>query len=201
MITSNKIHKSYIVLIILLLIILVANLYSFQQYRNLKNTFTAFSTVNQKLDGALADSQALLAKFQSDDALEKAQYNDALTKILPNEEAITDLNRDVENFVNSINSTSNPIFLEKISYGKMEEDKIAQSGIYQLPFSMNFASTEDNFQKMIAYFESSGNLENQTRLMELTKISANWQGEQDQSSNIELYNFVLEGKAYFYNGI
>src|SRR3989339_339918 len=83
---------------------------------------------------------------------------------------------------------SNPIFLEKMTYGSSKkQEKI--NGLYIVPVSLSFQGTDKNFYKIIEYLESSGNLENESRLLEITKIAINWEGKEFEKSDIELYDF------------
>ena len=61
-----------------------------------------------------------------------------------------------------------------------------------LPFSMRVESSEDNFYKFLEYIETSGNLDNKVRLMNVTDVAINISTEDE-----ELISYNLELNAYF----
>ncbi len=194
-----QINKSISKYGIILIILLIINIFFSFKFYKVKTELNNLKNESEELDNKLDSSEADYIKFKSDTESQKAKYSQTLDSVLPSNEDITNLNRQIEDFANSIDSSSSPIYLEKISYGNSEQDKNSPN-LYLLPFSVGFKSSEENFYKMLKFIESSGNIENKVRLMEVTKIAANSQSEEAQEgeSTVKLYSFQIEGNAYFY---
>src|SRR3989339_645783 len=185
---------------VIAIIVIGANLYNFQKLVQAKSTLKNLTNSNIELEEHLNNTEAKYIKFKNDNQTELLKYSEKFNKILPSDEAITDFNREIENFSNSLHSLSNPIFLEKMTYGSSKkQEKI--NGLYIVPVSLSFQGTDKNFYKIIEYLESSGNLENESRLLEITKIAINWEGKEFEKSDIELYDFEINVNIYLYSSI
>ncbi|EKD64012.1 MAG: hypothetical protein ACD_51C00099G0002 [uncultured bacterium] len=119
------------------------------------------------------------------------QKNDEIAGVLPLTEDLTSLNRTFDEFSIENNFTNDPFFISSISYSESSE---SDDGSYMvLPFSIKIESSEDNFYKFLEYIETSGNLDNKVRLMEVVDVSINL----SESSEEDLLSFTLELNAYF----
>lgn len=195
-----KLNIGTIISIILLTIVIGANIYNASKVKAIKDEYDKIQQLNSELNESLGNEEAAYIKFKNANEKNKSKNEELLLKILPEEEKLTDLNREIENYTNTINTSSSPLLLEKITYGESKEDK-ANKGLYNVPFSMTFEGTENNLKQMIKYFEISGNLEDQNRLIKLTKIQVNLADNSGSKSKVKMIDFKLEGNAYFYKNI
>lgn len=117
--------------------------------------------------------------------------NEEIAGVFPSEEDLTSLNRAFDQFELDNNYSNNPVFISSISYKESYE---ADDGNYMvLPLSMKVDSSEENFYKFLEYIETSGNLDNQVRLMEVTDVSISVADSGDD----DMISFSLELNAYF----
>ncbi len=118
-----------------------------------------------------------------------AAKNEEIAGVFPDSEDISSLTRAFDEFSVANNFSNNPFFISSINYNDSNE---SSDGKYMvLPFSMKVESSEDNFYKFLEYIETSGNLDNQVRLMGVDSISINLSGDDD------VLSYSLELNAYF----
>jgi len=118
-----------------------------------------------------------------------AAKNGKITGVFPGREDLTSLTRAFDEFSVSNNFSNNPFFISSINY---QDSFSSDDGKYMiLPFSVKVESSEDNFYKFLEYIETSGNLNNQVRLMAVDSISINLSTD----DNVLSYSLALN--AYF----
>ncbi|OIP81127.1 hypothetical protein COW94_00215 [Candidatus Peregrinibacteria bacterium CG22_combo_CG10-13_8_21_14_all_44_10] len=115
--------------------------------------------------------------------------NEEIAGVFPDNEDITSLTRAFDEFSVANNFSNNPFFISSINYNDSDE---SDDGKYMvLPFTMKASSSENNFYKFLEYIETSGNLDNQVRLMGVDGISINLATDDD------VLSYSLELNAYF----
>jgi hypothetical protein len=174
------------------------SIYSFLQSTKAKNNVDALNILKVQLKDELTKTESDYVNLKKNNQKEYAIFEESLATILPKDEAITNFNRQLEAYFNSINGEGNPIFLESITYGSAKELE-DYKGVFALPFSLTFNGTNTNFFKTIEYLENSGAIGNSTRLVEVKKININYDKKSDKDSKIELIDFQIDAYAYFYN--
>lgn len=143
---------------------------------------TSITDIDSSVDSLGATlSEAKLVFEDTNDA-----KNEEIAGVFPDEEDLTSLTRAFDEFSVENNFSNDPFFISSISY----KDSYESSNYNVLPFSMNIESSEDNFYKFLEYVETSGNLDNQVRLMEITDVAISLNSD-------DLISFSLELNAYF----
>lgn len=87
---------------------------------------------------------------------------------------------------------------------KFSKPKLNTSTDYVvLPFTLTLNTTRDNYDKFMRYVENSGDLDEQTRLLDINSISINFVTEQSAVSSsgspieIEMLNVSMSMNAYY----
>lgn len=166
-------------------------------YLKVTNFIGLYSYIND-LETAIINTDSTIAGLT--DASNEAKLlfqetnsskNDEIAGVFPQDEDLTSLNRAFDEFSTENNYSNSPFFIGSISY---KESTSSADGNYRvLPFSMQITSSEDNFYKFLEYIETSGNLDNRVRLMNVTNVSINLQESDDKDT----LSYTLELNAYF----
>lgn len=136
-----------------------------------------------------AKETALLAQ-KADDTFGKEleSFQSLVAKVLPDNEAYTDLTKQLDNFFDEHSEIkNNPIIAGSLRFGK--GTKLKDSPFSVLPVSLTVESSRENFFTFLNYLETSGSLETGTRLMEVQGVQLNF--SEDGIS------FTLELRAYY----
>jgi hypothetical protein len=160
---------------------------------------------------ALNEGQVLLMQMQSgekqianDYLLVEETYKEryrkereAIKSVFPMEEDYTSLTKVIDAFMYETNTTSNPIFMSDLKFSKARID--ANTDYAVLPFSLTLSTTRQNFEAFLKYIESSGSLDNGSRLMDIKSISINFPTKTERSSGYgsTLMNVSISLNAYF----
>ncbi len=195
-----NINIGLIATIIVIIFVIIANVYSFQKVSVLKNDYNNFKNIQSVVEQNFNKSETGLTEYKNNQKVAELKNKESVKNVIPSAEEITSLNRQLEKYFNSLNSSSNPIFLQNINYGQAIENT-EQAGLFTIPISLSFNGADKNFYKTIDYLTSSGDLQRETRLIEITKINVNWKGQTLEDSGIEVFDFEIEGLAYFYKAI
>ncbi len=183
---KNKIET--VLSLILLVGLALFGYFKITDYLDLNNYNKDLSAAAIEINSEIGDQEDPLAEAK----LVFQETNDAKTEeasgVFPAEEDISSLTRAFDEFSVSNNFSNNPFFISNINYKESEEP---ESGDYMiLPITMKIDASESNFQKFLEYIETSGNLDNQIRLMSIEDISINLSNDDEMS-------FDLEINAYF----
>ncbi|MBU0668425.1 hypothetical protein KJ951_03010 [Patescibacteria group bacterium] len=168
--------RSYLVLIFLLLA--GAGYFGFFQYQELVVAQNAFAAGQTNL--------AEMKKFEKDisgqySSLNSAFYEDfrgirnAVEGVLPAEENYTRITQNLDSFVIDLNKKSPSIFMGNLKFNQPHLDN--DNGYGVLPFTISLSTTRANFEKMLKYAESSGALDDASRLLDVRSISINFPGQ------------------------
>ena len=105
-----------------------------------------------------------------------------LSLVFPTNEDLTNLTRLFDDFAVKNNFSSNPFFISNLSY-KSSEDI---DGYRSLPLTMNLESSSKNLSKFLEFIESSGSLEGEVRLMEVTDMDLSYPDEYGGTYSVRL---------------
>lgn len=185
--------NSSIPLIIALVILAITGWYGFSKYMDL-------STVNAQLeegDLILLDLEQESAGLSSDYQDSKKEFMDDVSAnqekvdaIFPENEDITALTRELDDFAFENHYSTNPFFISQLSYGEIEEGLNHRV----LPISMTIEASESNFDKFLEYVETSGSLDGGVRLLSIDSIAL-------QLSDDEALQVQLSINAYLQNAL
>ena len=150
---------------------------------------------NDSLSAAITSIQADINASESAVSEGKSVFKDTsnaknqeISGVFPATEDLNSLTRAFDEFAVDNNFSNNPFFVSSISY----KDSTEVDGQYQvLPFTMKVESSQKNFYKFLEYIETSGNLDNQVRLMEVESVSISLGSDDD------ILSYSLEINAYF----
>jgi len=187
------------------LVLIAAGVYGFMQYQKLSGNWDAIATEQAQA----AQLQTAGNKFSADYTELKSTFDKNFAAILnsiqgvyPAEESYTELTRMLDKFFQETNSSINPIFASDLKFSQARIDDASDYAI--LPLSMTISATRENFEKFLRFIESSGALEERTRLMEITSISINFASQPaaaftvaPTAAEIPLLNVSVSMNAYF----
>ena len=187
-------QKSYIkaYAVLCLVIGILMGFYSYQKWEQYSSA-VALVEANENLIGALKDASAEESADYDDkrDTFEdlQSQINNSLTKILPVTDNYQSLTRQLDAFEDEIATKNNPFEISNISFQEVEEvDNFAI-----LPVRMTIESSNDNFTKFLHYIESSGSLNTEIRLMDISSIRLSFKDDGD----VDIITFTVQINAYF----
>jgi len=197
-----RLIRSYGGFIVLLLI--AGGVYGYMQYQKLTAAQTALAaagqtaqTLRSSADTSSQNYQELKTSYEQN----SAAIRNAIEFVFPSEENYTKLTQSLDKEIDTLNDSLNPIFASDLKFAK---PKVDASGDYAvLPFTLTLNTSRDNFDKFMRYVESSGDLDEQTRLLDITSISINFVTEQSAVSStgtpieIEMLNVSMAMNAYF----
>lgn len=185
--------------ILMVVTALVAGVYGYFQ-------FTKLSSAQQ----ALAAEQVQITDLQKTEAQAGKDYGDlkkdfdqkyasvldSLLAVYPAQQNYTDLARLFDNWFQANNTLANPVSANDIKFGQPRYDANSDYGV--LPVSMTVTGTQDNFMKFLKFIETSGVLEDKTRLMDIRSISINFTSNSSKvSSEQPMINVSVALNAYF----
>ncbi len=196
--------RSYIMLIALTAG--VAAYYGYTQYVKLSGAQDALAkeqTRITELQNVQAGTGTDYINLKRDFDQKYSGVLDSLQAVYPLEENYTDLTRLFDSFFQTNNTPFNPVFVSDIKFGVAKID--ANSDYAVLPVTMTIAGTQDNFMKFLKFVETSGVLEDKTRLMDVRSISINFTGSSalagfgvtQTTSNQPMINVSVALNAYF----
>ncbi len=113
-----------------------------------------------------------------------------LSTVFPADEDLTELTRIFDDFELKNNFESNPFFISKISYEKIENSE--ESNYRIMPLSVTFEASKKNMSKFIEFIEASGSIEGEVRLMSIENMKITYPDEYGG-----IYEIDLKLNAYF----
>ena len=172
----NRSIRSYIFVSIFVLV--AACVYGYFQYTKLAMAQDAITAEQPQLD----DLTASQSKFNDEYLQAKAAYlkdfqtiNDQIESVFPTAENYTDLTITLDKFVNSLNKPTNPLTMNDLRYvvGSATGDYMT------LPFNLSLQTTRSNFETFMRYIQTSGDLKDSTRLMDVKSLTMNFMPAQE----------------------
>jgi len=186
--------------VVTVIVFIAALVYGFLQYQKLAEAKTAIEQGQEKLiemqtfKNRIADQYTTINTSFNEDFRD---IREAINGTLPKNEDYTKLTQILDAFVNDLNKRSPTIFMSNLRFSqpRLDNDK----GYAVLPFSMTLSTTKDNFERILQYVESSGSLDEGSRLLSINSITINFPTKQvksDSSSDNDL-SVSLSLNAYF----
>jgi hypothetical protein len=190
--------------ILTLVILAGAAYYGYQQYVKLTDAQNAI-VAEQEQSGVL---QTAADKYEKDyNELKKAFETDfastlnALEAVYPSAENYTALTKVLDSYFLDKNKSNpgEPIFNSDLKFSRPLIDDGKDYAV--LPFSMTVSATKKSFEDFLRYVESSGSLDDKSRLMDIKAISINFpvaqtEGE-TQIQGANQYSISLSMDSYF----
>ena len=96
----------------------------------------------------------------------------ALDTVYPLTEKYTDLARLFDDFVAKNDSSTDPVLISDLRFGQARFETSNDFAV--LPVTVTLSGSQDNFIKFLKFIETSGVLEDKTRLMDIRSISINF---------------------------
>lgn len=180
LITKRRLQQSIIRYgIVTMLIVVIGGYFGYRNYLEYRTSQTALEQQNLQL----AQLKAVANKSKNDYlALKKdldtqnSGVNQAIDKILPNREDFTNLAREIDGYFLDSKKSSDEVFLSDIRFNSPRLDGKNEFGV--LPFSINISGSEKGFKNFLNYIEQSGDLNDKTRLLDISTLNLAYQNEQ-----------------------
>ena len=194
--------RNYTILIVFVLI--VFGYYGVTQYLRFSAAQTALAQEGEVLQKVQQDTNTFSSKYieiKKTFDQKFALVLDALQYVLPPEDAYKNLARLFDQFAQDNNLPANPFFISDLKFGVAYPD--SQKEFSVMPVTMTVSTTKENFLKFLKFIESSGMLENKTRLMDVRSISMSFSPSASDNSTSSLtsspslLNVTVSLNAYF----
>src|SRR3990167_7818244 len=179
----QKMHaRAYLILCLILAAVIGYYSYTkWNEYKLLKEGVAQNRvTVVEIKDKAASERAAYESNKISFDQKNK-EIEQRLAVIFPENDAYTDLTRQMDEFEHALAKKNNPFEISNIDY----MTTASADGYAILPMRMNISSSMDNFTKFLHLIETSGSLDESIRLMDISSIRLNFEkSDSDKSGNI-----------------
>lgn len=156
-------------------ILVIGGYFGYQHYTEYQAATTAFNVGSEKLN----ELKGVADKAKKDyDVLKKdmdkanSGVNESVEKILPSTENFTDLARELDKYFINTNATDSPMFLSDLRFNSPRFDT---EDFATLPFSMNISGDENGLKEFLNYVETSGDLNDRSRLISIANITLSYQ--------------------------
>jgi hypothetical protein len=204
-IKKNYSHKITTYALITIILLAGAAYYSYLQYIKLTSAQNALITAQEQSDNLQVSVDQYSKGY---DEMKKAFSTDfkgtldAVSKVYPSAENYTALTIALDDFFKNTTTPDNPLFAGDLKFSQPVIDD--KKDYATLPFTMTISATKDSFKKFLQYIESSGSLDDQTRLMDIVSISINFPSETQSgaaagefSAGPSTYAISLSMNSYF----
>lgn len=158
--------------ILAILIVLGTLAYGVFQWSEREALLVEADSLAQETSNLTSLSKSLTENYQT----VKAEVTEAretslqeLGLVFPTDEDLTTMTRLFDDFSVKNNFESNPFFISDINYGEAE---VAEDGSYRyLPVDLSVISSKKNLNKFLEFVETSGSLEGEVRLMDVSDMT------------------------------
>ena len=176
-----------------LFVLLCAVLLGVWQWSVLDSLKVEASALQSQASNLVTLSKTLADEYQEikvEVTAERETNAQELSEVFPNDEDITSLTRLLDDYAVKNNFSSNPFFIESITY----QDSITPEGAnYRVvSFDVSIEASKKNLSKFFEMIESSGSLEAGVRLMSLEEVDIEYPSEYGGT-----YSARAEINAYF----
>ncbi|MBD3360693.1 hypothetical protein GF366_02725 [Candidatus Peregrinibacteria bacterium] len=190
----QKMHiKVYAILI--LIVVASVGFYSYQKWQEY-NLARAAVNINQDLTTVLrnevSDEKSFYDANKEDFEKLDKEVEEKLAYIFPSDDDYTDLTRQLDSFEVELSKRNSPFEISSIDYQTITENEYYKI----LPLRMNIRSSSENFTKFLHMIETSGSLDERTRLMDISSIRLNFEST-EETARPEIINFTVQINAYF----
>lgn len=183
-------------LVLCLILILSAGFYIFNKWNQYQLAIQG-----------VAQNRVFIAELRNDVSSEKTQTENKklpanqlnkeieqkLKMIFPATDDYTNLTRKIDEYELRLSTKSNPFEISNIDY----QSPIQADTYSILPLRMNIRSSRENFTKFLHMVESSGNLKDNVRLMDMSSIRLNFENNDDGGGPSNIISFAVQINAYF----
>ncbi len=177
LITKRKLKNSLVQYSLIIALILVAGGYlGFTQYTEYQSTRIAFETGKETLDQLKSSADKAKVDYinlKKEFDQSNLGINDAIEQILPPEEDFTILARALDDYFLNTKPTNHPMFLSDLKFNNPRIDNKLDYTI--LPFTMNISGDEEGFKEFLKYINTTGDINQKTRLLKITNIGISFQ--------------------------
>ena len=186
--------KTYMMLCLILL--LSVGFYSYkkwQEYSLAKLGVTQNQSYIELLRNEAAAEKTKYEGDQKDFQKVNKEMVENLKIIFPDSDNYTNLTRQIDKFEAELSKKNDPLEIANIDY----QATIETETYAILPLRMNIRSSAGNFTKFLHTIESSGALDEEIRLMDISSIRLNFENSSDEKTGPEIINFSVQINAYF----
>lgn len=187
----EKNDRFFLILAVILLI--VTGYFSFKYYaelRSVKADIISFDKVEENLTNTLSDSNVDFTTKTDFFTERSSEHLAELEKVFPLDSDKTNFTRFIDDYFFRNNFLSNEIFLKSMVYG----NPIMGDEFYELPVSMSITSSKTNFMNFLRYVESSGAIQSNVRVMDITSIDVTFR---EDDSGGKLYDYRISLNIYY----
>ncbi len=184
----------------LLVIILIATVgtysyFKWQEYSELKTGYASNLQAVETLQDEVANEKAYYVSSKDEfDDLQKT-ISQGLETVFPTDDEYTKLVRDMDTIEEELATRNNPFEVANIDFQNVVKNE--DVGYSILPFRMSIRSSGYNFTKFLHLIETSGTLNTDVRLMDLSSIRLNFENADVTDSRAQIINFTVQINAYY----
>lgn len=172
--------------LVTLVILALGGYFGYQHYTEYQAARTALAEESKNLTDIKASADVAKTNYlalKKDMDAQNAGVNQSIEKILPSNEDFTDLARELDKYFLNTRATVSPMFLSNMSFSAPDTGG-AEFAV--LPFTMSISGDEQGFKSFLEYVENSGDLNDGTRLLDLTNVTLSY-STPEQSTNSNAY--------------
>ena len=163
----------------------------FESRTALDERFALTRTLSTDVETYRTKQEETIKSFEQNRKL----LEETVFKILPADEELIALTKQLDDFFDRNYSTASPIVASNLRFGSRIQAE-GQS-FAALPVSMTITAPQDKFQRFLDFVENSGSFENGTRLLDLRAIRMNFADGAEAQKEV---SFTVDLNAYFRKG-
>jgi hypothetical protein len=167
--------------------------FKWQEYSELKTGYAENLQAVEVLQDEVANEKAYYVSSKNEfDDLQKT-IAQGLETVFPTDDEYTKLVRDMDAIEEELATRNNPFEVSNIDFQNIIEEE--EYSI--LPLRMSIRSSGYNFTKFLHLIETSGTLNTDIRLMDLSSIRLNFENADVADSRAQIINFTVQINAYY----
>lgn len=182
--TKRKIQQGIVRnALVIMLMLVVGGYYGYMHYQEYQSAKAAFDQENQvlaDLKGAADKTKKDYLNLKKEMANANSGVNQSIEKVLPPGEDFTNLARELDKYFLNTSASTNPMFLSDLRFSSPQEKEGKEFG--ELPFSMNITGDEEGFKQFLNYIETSGDLNEENRLLSISSVNLTYQSPQIETT-------------------
>ena len=188
--------KAYgLLTLILLSTIGTYSYFKWQEYSELSIGYADNLEAIETLQDEVANEKAYYVSSKDEfDDLQKT-ISQGLETVFPTDDEYTKLVRDMDTIEEELATRNNPFEVSNIDFQNVIKDE--EAGYSILPFRMSIRSSGYNFTEFLHLIETSGTLNTDVRLMDLSSIRLNFENADVADSRAQIINFTVQINAYY----
>lgn len=179
LLTKRKLQQATVRYGILLVLLLAGGGYlgliNYQEYQATKTAYENEQNHLAELKGSADKEKRDFIALKKDLDSQNIGVNQSIEKILPSTEEFTNLARELDKYFLNTSGSTSPMFLSDLRFNAAKVDANAEFGL--LPFNATINGDENGLKTFLNYVENSGDLNNNSRLLQIGNISLNYQSK------------------------